>query len=102
MCDFRHGDVVVCIDDGPHRHTRRPCPYTKGRAYTVRKTVLHDKSGLRAMVVSDLPIEDQLYLWGTPGGPTALHGWITDRFRRVYRPDGTLTASLLKPRKVKA
>jgi hypothetical protein len=91
MCDFQPGDVVVCVDDQPRAPVFSTVNVTKGACYTVSR--VYDPSQTRHGRAS---VELNEVTLGRG------QSYVADRFRRVYRPDGTLTASLLKPKKARA
>lgn len=78
-CDFKPGDEVVCIDDGP-QWDRYDCPLEKGESYVVLRVIDHvaaDGSSYSLVV-----------------GPSSLHhtgAWSPSRFRKVQRRTSGLT-----------
>jgi hypothetical protein len=90
MSDITSGDIVKCIDDTPSRPESQVMP----------------ELGMLYVVDSIRPVGDghsvrlrELKPSCHRGGVCACGqcGWDARRFRRVYRPDPGLLASLLEP-----
>jgi hypothetical protein len=93
MCDFQPGDVVVCVDDRPFSDLGEPVnpEVSRGSCYTV----------IDVRPNPDDPKRFGVWLSEVDSGPQ-YWGFRADRFRRVYRPDGTLISKLLQPVKEEA
>lgn len=103
MCDcgLEIGDVVVCIDDTPSGQLREPAPFTAGVVYNV-SDACHSGDLWRGGTVVQCGIlvngQQPLLAGRQIGNDKICNGyWSTKRFRRVYRPDGSLISKLLEP-----
>lgn len=89
MRDIDVGDIVECIDDTPSRPESQVMP-ARGDLYTI--------SGLRKVEggasVRLRELTPSCYLGGPCGCGEC--GWDVARFRKIYRPDGTLIELLMR------
>jgi len=90
MTDITAGDIVRCIDDTPSRPASRIMPDLN---------MLYVVAGVRPVggghSVRLRELAPSCHRGGACGCGRC--GWDARRFRRVYRPDPDLIASLLRP-----
>lgn len=102
MCDcyIETGDCVVCVDDSTSLMFGTPMPISRGQVYNVSGT-LHKGELWRGQEVNGCG----LFLAGVTNfnegrivGEYICNGaYSHKRFRRVYRPNGSLISKLLEP-----
>lgn len=87
MCDFAPGDCVVCVDATPVDANGDPAPdlLKQGQCYTISECDYHIGLDSWGVLLSEVPI------------PAGYVSFRAHRFRRVYRPDGSLISKLLEP-----
>jgi hypothetical protein len=95
MCDFQPGDVVVCVDAGPSWHGI-PHGLVERQCYTIKDVdPVPDVDGNAGCHLVELTAPSGTAVRN--GRTLQFGGFATNRFRRVYRPDGSLIGKLMEP-----